>query len=95
VIREGLTVLPYGPREVNCAHDRACNLSCPSCRTELIIKTSRREEILSIRRKLDNEALADAETLYITGSGDPFGSPLFRPGGTADDKHGGAEEQLR
>ena len=78
VIREGLTVLPYGPRDVNCAHDRSCNLSCPSCRTELIIETRRREEILGIQKKLDDEALADAERLYITGSGDPFGSPLFR-----------------
>lgn len=78
VIRERLTVLPYGPREVNCAHDRSCNLSCPSCRTELIIETARRDEILGIQKKLDHEALADAETLYITGSGDPFGSPFFR-----------------
>ena len=78
VIRDGLTVLPYGPRDVNCAHDRSCNLSCPSCRTERIIETGRREEILDIRRKLDAEALADAEALYITGSGDPFGSPFFR-----------------
>jgi hypothetical protein len=78
VIREGLTVLPYGPREVNCAHDRSCNLSCPSCRTELIIETGRRDEILGVQRKLAQEALVDAETLYITGSGDPFGSPFFR-----------------
>ena len=77
-IREGLTVLPYGPREVNCAHDRSCNLSCPSCRTELIIETARRDEILGIQRKLEHEALVDAEALYITGSGDPFGSPFFR-----------------
>lgn len=78
VIDEGLLVLPYGPREINCAYDRSCNLSCPSCRTALIVETRRRDQIERIQRKLNDEALADAELLYITGSGDPFGSPFFR-----------------
>lgn len=78
VIRDGLTVLPYGPREVNCSYDRSCNLSCPTCRTGLIMETDRKEEILSIQRKLTEEALGEARLLYITGSGDPFGSPYFR-----------------
>jgi MoaA/NifB/PqqE/SkfB family radical SAM enzyme len=78
VIRDGLTALPYGPREINCSYDRSCNLSCPSCRTGLIMETARKDEILTIQRKLTDEALGDARLLYITGSGDPFGSPYFR-----------------
>jgi hypothetical protein len=30
VIEKELTILPYGPREINCSYDRSCNLSCPS-----------------------------------------------------------------
>jgi MoaA/NifB/PqqE/SkfB family radical SAM enzyme len=78
IIRDQVTVLPFGPREVNCSHDRSCNLSCPSCRTQLIVETQRREQIGRIQRRINDEALRDAELLYITGSGDPFGSPFFR-----------------
>jgi Iron-sulfur cluster-binding domain len=77
-IQERLTVVPWGPREVNCSYDRSCNLSCPSCRTGLIVESTRRDEILEIQRKLRDEALPEARLLYITGSGDPFGSPFFR-----------------
>lgn len=78
VIAGQLTVVPWGPKEVNCSYDRSCNLSCPSCRTELIVETARRDQIARIQQRLTEEAFADAELLYITGSGDPFGSPFFR-----------------
>jgi Radical SAM superfamily/Iron-sulfur cluster-binding domain len=77
-IRDQLTVVPWGPRQVNCSYDRSCNLSCPSCRTGLIVESRRRDEILEIQRKLRDDALPEARFLYITGSGDPFGSPFFR-----------------
>lgn len=78
VIEKGLTILPYGPREINCSYDRSCNLSCPSCRTEIIVEIKNRQRILTIQDKIQNEALKDAHLLYITGSGDPFGSPFFK-----------------
>jgi len=79
VIDEGLTVLPWGPREINCAFDRSCNLSCPSCRTDLIVeKGAAGDEIRAIGERLRREALPGARVLYVTGSGDPFGSPFFR-----------------
>jgi MoaA/NifB/PqqE/SkfB family radical SAM enzyme len=77
-IDEQLTTMPYGPRDINCAYDRSCNLSCPSCRTRLIVETQNEEGILRIEGKLKSEALKDAHILSITGSGDPFGSPYFR-----------------
>lgn len=77
VIERGLTVLPWGPREVNAGFDRSCNLSCPSCRTEKIIETEHKSEILNIQHRLSTDALRDVRKLYITGSGDPFGSPYF------------------
>jgi pyruvate-formate lyase-activating enzyme len=76
VIQEMLLILPYGPREINCSFDKSCNLSCPTCRTQKIIEEE--SHILTIQDKLKKEALPDAHLLYITGSGDPFGSPYFR-----------------
>jgi len=78
VISENLTVLPYGPREINCSYDKSCNLSCPTCRTEKIIEIEHEDEILAIQEKLKSQALHDAESIYVTGSGDAFGSPYFR-----------------
>lgn len=73
-----LARLPYGPKSIICTFDRSCNLSCPSCRSELIVESYAQDEILGIQQKLRKEALPRAEYLHITGSGDPFGSPYFR-----------------
>ena len=78
IIQQDLTILPYGPKDINCSYDRSCNLSCPSCRLELIVEMKNKENILKIQNKINDEALKDARFLYITGSGDPFGSPFFR-----------------
>lgn len=78
VIRKELTLLPFGPRDIICCFDQSCNLSCPSCRTGIIMETHHADAIRAIQQKLENEALTDARLLYITGSGDPFGSPFFR-----------------
>ena len=77
-IARKLTILPYGPREINCAYDRSCNLSCPSCRTGPIIEKENERDILGIQHKIEKELLRDAHHLNVTGSGDPFGSPYFR-----------------
>ncbi len=78
VINKRLTVMPSGPRTIGCSYDKSCNLSCPSCRTELIIEKGRKDEILAISQSLRESWLADAQELVITGSGDAFGSPYFR-----------------
>ncbi|MEZ4586207.1 MAG: SPASM domain-containing protein [Gemmatimonadales bacterium] len=78
VIEGRLTVLPNGPRQVNCSYDRSCNLSCPTCRTEIIVESRDKSRVFDIERKLRAGGLADTRLLYITGSGDPFGSPFFR-----------------
>lgn len=78
VIEKRLTILPYGPREINCSYDRSCNLSCPTCRSAMIIERKNERQILEIQKKIHIEILRDAHLLYITGSGDPFGSPFFR-----------------
>jgi MoaA/NifB/PqqE/SkfB family radical SAM enzyme len=78
VIDEGLTRLPFAPAVINCSHDRSCNLACPSCRTEVLIQRNHQDAILAIQDRINDEALQHAKQLYITGSGDPFGSPYFR-----------------
>jgi hypothetical protein len=78
IIDNRRTVLPVGPREIICCFDQSCNLSCPSCRDHLIMETAHAVSIQAIQKRLEDEALADARLLYITGSGDPFGSPFFR-----------------
>jgi sulfatase maturation enzyme AslB (radical SAM superfamily) len=77
-VKMGLAILPHGPREIICSYDKSCNLSCPSCRTEVITESENEQRILEIQNKIQNEALGDARLLYITGSGDPFGSPFYR-----------------
>jgi pyruvate-formate lyase-activating enzyme len=78
IIRKELTIVPFGPSDVICCFDQSCNLSCPSCRTHIIMETNHGDAILDIQQRLENEALPQARLLYITGSGDPFGSPFFR-----------------
>jgi hypothetical protein len=65
------------PRVVNAAFDRSCNLSCPSCRKEHFIERESADAIRGLQRVVEEEVLPEAEILYVTGSGDAFGSPYF------------------
>jgi MoaA/NifB/PqqE/SkfB family radical SAM enzyme len=78
IIKKGLRSLPYGPIAINCSYDKSCNLSCPSCRLETIIEWKNEKNILDIQSKIQNEALKDAHLLYMSGIGDPFGSPFSK-----------------
>lgn len=68
-----------GPERVILSHDRSCNISCPSCRTELITlpqKETRRLNTVFEDRLLP--LVQKAKHIKVTGSGDPFGSRHFR-----------------
>ncbi len=67
------------PQIVQFSMDRSCNLECPSCRLSMFIADSSRikkvkQDIQDIEDAYGNEV----NTLYITGSGDPFVSVGFR-----------------
>lgn len=63
---------------VNYGFDPSCNLSCPSCRNEVIIaKGQEAEDIKFIEAQLEANG-EDLEELYISGGGDAFGSPYSR-----------------
>tara|TARA_Y100000310_G_scaffold65243_1_gene60760 strand:- start:3093 stop:4541 length:1449 start_codon:yes stop_codon:yes gene_type:complete len=78
-IEIGKTILDHGPHEVQFAHDRSCNLSCPSCRRSVImVAGEKQKELLKIQDKLQADFLKDSTRLFVTGSGDAFASPIFR-----------------
>ena len=69
------------PKHLNLSYDLSCNLSCPSCRNGKVMATA--EERLQLDHVRDAIVLPlleskYAETVYITSSGDAFGSPHFR-----------------
>lgn len=79
VAEAGALELDTGPRKVILSHDRSCNLSCPSCRTGLVL--ARKEEQARLNDMADRvilPLLAGAERVRCTASGDPFGSAHFQ-----------------
>jgi hypothetical protein len=72
------------PSQIFFENDLSCNLSCPSCRTRKIYDTSgpEYERKKELHKKIINfifDKPHDKEiVLEITGSGDPFGSKIFR-----------------
>ena len=69
------------PKHLNLSYDLSCNLSCPSCRNGQIMAThEERQKLERVRDRIVLPLLEDrtAESVYITGSGDAFGSPHFR-----------------
>ena len=68
-----------GPKELNLSYDRSCNVSCPSCRPHAIMADAgQRKRYEHVRDKVVMPLLETATGVYITGSGDAFGSPHFR-----------------
>jgi hypothetical protein len=76
---EKKTVLPTKIKRIALAHDRSCNISCPSCRTKLII--ANKAENTRLDALIDNALLPlmlASRRISMTGSGDPFSSNHFR-----------------
>ncbi|OGS13032.1 MAG: hypothetical protein A2234_09520 [Elusimicrobia bacterium RIFOXYA2_FULL_58_8] len=77
-------ILDHFPCSVMLAYDASCNLSCPSCRTGKKCFTEGSPEHAESKRLtglLKKDLLASDHSrplaLNITGSGDPFASPVF------------------
>lgn len=72
------------PSQINFSTDESCNLSCPSCRVGKVLHADgpEYERRKALDDKIWNEILAQPKdariTVHITGSGDPFGSKVFR-----------------
>tara|TARA_R110002020_G_scaffold193509_4_gene394014 strand:+ start:1773 stop:2924 length:1152 start_codon:yes stop_codon:yes gene_type:complete len=77
-------VTHHGPEYLHLSYDESCNLSCPSCRCEKIQFTegSEYEKRRAVQDKIMKYAFDTNNKhriiISITGSGDPFGSKMFR-----------------
>ncbi|MCB0370389.1 MAG: SPASM domain-containing protein [Bdellovibrionales bacterium] len=78
------TILGEFPEEIALCYDDSCNLSCPSCRSEKILDI--RGKTYEEKDKFTNQIIELINTiqnknqnllLRVTGSGDPFASPLY------------------
>ena len=77
------SVAPAGnqplPAKVVLSHDRSCNLACPTCRKDFILANKTEQAQLDkLADTVIMPLLKEAKLVYITGSGDPFGSNHFR-----------------
>jgi wyosine [tRNA(Phe)-imidazoG37] synthetase (radical SAM superfamily) len=79
IIATDRTELATGPETVKLAHDDSCNLSCPSCRTHMIVANAERQAVLDrMLHEFILPFLKDAKTLCLSGDGDPFASRHYR-----------------
>jgi sulfatase maturation enzyme AslB (radical SAM superfamily) len=68
-----------GPRTINYAFDKSCNLSCPSCRTEKIMANPKEiEKIEWVMNEIETAYGDSLQRLYLSGTADPFASKSFR-----------------
>lgn len=84
IIDEELVTTSDLPAKFNLCYDNSCNLNCPSCRINHINVVTGEEynRRLIIHQKVVDVVFSEKNvrkiTLNITGSGDPFGSKLYR-----------------
>jgi organic radical activating enzyme len=83
ILSSETTIAPL-PTNINFSNDESCNLKCPSCRTDKLLFT---EGPLYEKRKLINDKLVEEFlteptnrqfSIFVTGSGDPFASRIYR-----------------
>ncbi|MCV0424333.1 MAG: radical SAM protein [Roseibium sp.] len=68
----------HTPDRAILSHDRSCNLSCPSCRTDVVqIKRSASAKLDDLINEKYAEFLSSTSKIKVTGSGDPFASRHF------------------
>lgn len=84
-IKNNKVILEEMPTSIHFSEDRSCNLFCPSCRVEKILLKKGTEEY--IKKKKINDKIFDLFLktpterkfeIYVTGSGDPFASTIYR-----------------
>lgn len=81
IIRTGRTKMDHAPSVIFLAHDVTCNLSCPSCRSDLVVADQAQEARFElIEKTVIQPMLASSEStrLSVAGQGDPFASPHYR-----------------
>ena len=77
VVQECSRVADQLPKVVNLAYDRACNLACSYCRTELYDPRNEDHDFGPIHRNLISGGLQGVQRLVISGNGDAFASRSY------------------
>jgi len=83
-IENKITTLEDGPTFINFCNDPSCNLACPSCRVHKVMITSGKdyEEKQAIHNQIVDAFMGKPTdrhfSINVTGSGDPFGSKVYR-----------------
>jgi hypothetical protein len=68
-----------GPKIFQMSFDRTCNYKCPSCRNEMIVANT--EKIKAINKTIyefEDAYSKSIETIYCSGTADPFASVSYR-----------------
>ena len=79
IVAQELVRLERRPVRVLMSQDQSCNLSCPSCRTKLILaRKDEQDRLNELFEAVILPLLRDARQVKITGSGDPFASGHYR-----------------
>lgn len=75
--REAMTTTPPSPRFINLAHDYICNLYCETCRSKRFVPPDNYKERIERINTVIAPFLNVAETISLSGHGDPFASPYM------------------
>ncbi|MDR3408784.1 MAG: SPASM domain-containing protein [Methylovirgula sp.] len=79
VLEHQRIVATKGPSVVKIGYDASCNLTCPSCRDDMILaKKAEQEKLNNIRDNFILPLLKDARVLVMSSDGDPFASNHYR-----------------
>ena len=70
-----------GPTSVVMSYDQSCNLQCPTCRPAIQMITPKNrnyDKMMKLHEIVTEEVITHCDMVTVAGSGDAFGSPLFR-----------------
>lgn len=73
-------VLDNAPTDITLAHDISCNISCPSCRNEILTAKGEEQKIYDdfVARTILPLIDGSRTYLHVSGDGDPIGSRHYR-----------------
>jgi len=79
LIIDGTTLVNNGPEILALNYDNSCNLSCPSCRTQVIqAKKQRIDKLIKFQKELLSTALFNhVKRICLSGTGEVFSSRVY------------------
>lgn len=77
-LRQASARLDFLPRQLNLCFDQSCTLACPSCQPRVQQASGKTlEQAEQLAEIVTRQLLPGAETVTLSGFGDPFGSPTY------------------